>query len=132
MRRAHGRHYDFIPATYILPEDFRRFTTEREEDSKALWIVKPAASSCGRGIRVIGKSTSLTKKTNAIVQRYIANPHLINGFKYDLRVYVCVTCFDPLRIYIFNNGLVRFATEAYSNARGSVKKRYVHLTNYSV
>ena len=37
-------------------------------------------------------------------------PHLINSLKYDLRVYIVVTSYNPLRIYIFDEGLVRFAT----------------------
>ena len=49
-----------------------------------------------------------------LVSRYIMSPHLINGLKYDLRVYVVVTSFNPLTVYIYNDGLVRFATEKYS------------------
>lgn len=45
-----------------------------------------------------------------IPPRYIANPFLINGSKFDLRVYVYVSSYDPLRIYIFKDGLTRFAT----------------------
>ena len=40
--------------------------------------------------------------------RYLAKPYLINGSKFDLRIYVYVTSYDPLRIYIFEDGLVRF------------------------
>ena len=54
------------------------------------------------------------KAKHMIVQRYIDNPLLINGYKFDLRVYVLVTSFDPLRVYIFENGLVRFCTAKYS------------------
>jgi len=39
-----------------------------------------------------------------IVHRYIANPYLINGHKFDLRLYVYVTSHDPLRIYLFDDG----------------------------
>jgi len=45
------------------------------------------------------------------VSEYIGNPHLIKGLKYDLRIYVVVTSYDPLKIYVYNEGLCRFATE---------------------
>ena len=67
-----------------------------------------------------------------MASRYVAKPHLINGFKYDLRIYVLVTSFDPLRVYVYKDGLVRFATEKYSNNPKNLKKRYMHLTNYSI
>ena len=67
-----------------------------------------------------------------LASRYLANPHLINGFKYDLRIYVLVTSFNPLKVYIYNDGLVRFATEKYSNDLKNLSKKFVHLTNFSV
>ena len=42
--------------------------------------------------------------------RYLADPFLINGSKFDLRVYVYVSSYDPLTIYVFREGLTRFAT----------------------
>lgn len=56
----------------------------------------------------------------------------MNGYKYDLRLYVCVTSYDPLRIYLYEDGLVRFATEKYSTDKKFIKKRYMHFTNYSI
>lgn len=67
-----------------------------------------------------------------MASKYVSKPHLINGLKYDLRVYVLVTSYDPLRIYVYNEGLVRFATEKYSLNPNDLKKRFVHLTNFSV
>jgi tubulin polyglutamylase TTLL4 len=42
--------------------------------------------------------------------RYLSKPYLINGKKFDLRIYVFISSFDPLRIYLFEDGLTRFAT----------------------
>ena len=65
-----------------------------------------------------------------MVQGYIPNPLLIGGRKFDLRLYILVTSFNPLRIYMFEEGLARFSTEQYS--LNNLKCRYAHLTNYSV
>jgi tubulin polyglutamylase TTLL5 len=67
----------------------------------------------------------------SVISRYITNPLLINGHKFDLRIYVVVTSIDPLRIYIFKEGLARFASEQYSN-KMSKSNKFMHLTNYSV
>ena len=64
--------------------------------------------------------------------RYIHNPHLINGLKYDLRVYVLVTQFNPLKVYIYNEGLVRFATEKYNLDPKQLGQKFIHLTNFSI
>ena len=91
------------------------------------------AQSCGRGIKIVNYSQSIgpQQREGVIAQQYIKSPHLINGYKYDLRVYVLVTSFCPLQVYVYNEGLVRFATEKYS-LNNSLDKKFVHLTNFSV
>lgn len=64
------------------------------------------------------------------MQQYIQNPLLIDGFKFDLRVYVALTSVNPLRLYVYNEGLVRFASEKYD--MNNVKNVFSHLTNYSL
>jgi hypothetical protein len=70
----------------------------------------------------------IPKEDSYVVSKYISNPLLVSGYKFDLRLYVVVTSIDPLRIYIYNEGLVRFASEPYT-ADGS---QFSHLTNYSI
>lgn len=48
-----------------------------------------------------------------------------------MRVYVVVTCYDPLRIYVYREGLVRIATDKYTPT-DSMENKFAHLTNYSI
>jgi tubulin polyglutamylase TTLL4 len=53
--------------------------------------MKPCAAARGKGIRMISKKSKVSKKKNYLIMDYISKPHLINGFKYDLRVYVLIS-----------------------------------------
>lgn len=75
-----------------------------------MYIMKPTCSSCGRGIKVIGKKDPVKKRSGYLVSKYLSKPHLLRGYKYDMRIYIVVTSFEPLKAYIFENGLVRLAT----------------------
>lgn len=66
-----------------------------------------------------------------ICSQYIGNPLLIDDYKFDLRIYVAITSINPLRIYIYDEGLTRFATVKYTQS-SKKQSRYVHLTNYSL
>lgn len=78
----------------------------------------------------------LTGKTNSekhyVVSEYITNPLLINGIKFDMRVYVLVTGLNPLKIYVYRDGLARFCSEAFSLEEQHLSNRFAHLTNYSI
>lgn len=49
-----------------------------------------------------------------IASEYISNPLLIDDYKFDLRVYVAITSINPLRVYMYEEGLTRFATVKYN------------------
>ena len=54
-----------------------------------------------------------------ICQQYVAKPFLIDGFKFDLRIYILISSCDPLRIFVYKDGLARFATVQYSEPSNS-------------
>lgn len=133
MTKFGKKEFGFIPRTYVLPQDSKLLRSAWEKNcGKERWIVKPPASARGTGIKVIHKWTQIPKKCPLVVQKYIADPYLINGSKFDLRLYVLVTSMNPLRIYMYDNGLVRFASVKYSSEMSTLADRYMHLTNYSI
>uniref|UniRef100_A0A672I209 Tubulin tyrosine ligase-like family, member 4 n=1 Tax=Salarias fasciatus TaxID=181472 RepID=A0A672I209_SALFA len=99
---------------------------------KALAEHQKPASARGIGIQVIHKWSQLPRKRPLLVQKYLHKPYLIGGNKFDLRIYVYVTSYDPLRVYIFSDGLVRFASCKYSSSMKTLSNKFMHLTNYSV
>ena len=135
MIQTHGsRHMRFWPQCFVWPLQRDEILVALSKSPRGTpWIVKPAGSSQGKGIYIVTDPLDLPNERarnddNWIVERYIDNPLLLDGKKFDLRLYVAVTSFDPLRIYLHQEGLVRFATEPYSN--DSYDKQFVHLTNY--
>lgn len=45
-----------------------------------------------------------TSVQDVVIQHYVSNPLLVHGHKFDLRIYVAVTCLDPLRVYVYQEG----------------------------
>ena len=125
--------FSFLPRTFLLPSESKllRRVWERR-GCRAKWIVKPPALARGTGIKVVNKWSQIPKMRPLIVQKYVARPHLINNTKYDLRIYVLLTSLCPLRIFLYDEGLVRFASNAYSADNASLSDVYTHLTNYSI
>ncbi|XP_075056807.1 putative tubulin polyglutamylase TTLL2 [Mixophyes fleayi] len=138
LRRMKGiygpSYYEFSPVVFILPNNYSNFlaeyTKERYNKKSSYWICKPTDMSRGRGIFIFQDIKDLAYDCTVIVQKYITNPLLISGYKFDLRIYVCVTCFCPLTIYVYQEGLVRFATEKFNLS--SLDNIFSHLTNTSI
>ena len=135
---------DFVPATYSLPADYSLFVEEFRRNPASTWIMKPSRGAQGTGIFLINKLSQIKKWANGgrwqgntaaskesyIVSRYIDNPLLVCGKKFDLRLYVLVTSYRPLRAYIHKHGFARFCTVEYSN--DDLDNAYVHLTNVAI
>lgn len=49
-----------------------------------------------------------------------------------MRIYVLMTSIVPLRIYVYEDGFARFATEKYYVGQPFTGDKFMHLTNYAV
>ncbi|OON14448.1 Tubulin-tyrosine ligase family protein [Opisthorchis viverrini] len=134
MQAKFGKeNFSFMPETFCLPGDLDALKKVwDEEGDNQRWILKPPAAARGIGVRLITKWAQVPKKRPAIVQKYLARPFLINESKFDLRIYVFISSVNPLRVYIHEDGLVRFASQKYTNATRCLGNRFIHLTNYSI
>lgn len=66
-----------------------------------IWIMKPSSLSRGRGIYLVDDISGAVCSQPSVVQRYIADPYLYQGYKFDLRLYVVVTSFNPLESFLY-------------------------------
>ncbi|XP_067871685.1 tubulin polyglutamylase TTLL13-like isoform X2 [Heterodontus francisci] len=124
MLKLFPKEYNIFPRTWCLPAEMKKTKT---------YICKPDCGCQGRGIFITRNLKDIKQGDRLICQQYITKPFLIDGFKFDLRVYVLVTSCDPFRIYIYNEGLARFATSKYSEPSSSnLDDICMHLTNYAI
>jgi tubulin polyglutamylase TTLL4 len=128
LKERFGHPVPFYPESYCLPKDNSLF--EDAFPTCPLWILKPAASARGSGIKLI-PSTRKRPRGPGIYQVYISRPFLITGRKFDLRLYVLVTSISPLRIYMHENGMARFAVHQYKEEVSATDLK-ANLTNFSL
>uniref|UniRef100_A0A8C7L5N2 Tubulin tyrosine ligase-like family, member 7 n=1 Tax=Oncorhynchus kisutch TaxID=8019 RepID=A0A8C7L5N2_ONCKI len=139
MIKSQPQEYSFIPKTWIFPAEYSQFQNYvkelRRKRKQKTFIVKPANGAMGHGISLIRNCEKLPAQAqdHFIVQEYLDKPFLMEGYKFDLRIYILVTSCDPLRIFLYNDGLVRMGTEKYHTPNeANLSQLYMHLTNYSV
>ncbi|XP_052121686.1 tubulin polyglutamylase ttll6-like isoform X2 [Frankliniella occidentalis] len=133
MLRLFPKDYNFFPKTWCLPADLGDLNTYARTRRNRTYILKPDTGCQGKGIYLTRSVRDLKPHTRMICQVYIARPFLVDGFKFDMRVYTLVTSCDPLRVFVYNDGLVRFATSAYHEPNGhNTANVFMHLTNYAV
>ncbi|XP_067563882.1 probable tubulin polyglutamylase TTLL9 isoform X2 [Pseudorca crassidens] len=137
---------DFFPKTFEMPCEYRLFVEEFRKNPGITWIMKPVARSQGKGIFLFRRLKDIMdwKKAtrssddqkddipveNYVAQHYIENPYLIGGRKFDLRVYVLVMSYMPLRAWLYRDGFARFSNTRFT--LNSIDDQYVHLTNVAV
>ena len=117
------------------------------------WIVKPIAMNRGRGIKIYKNAKPICNEllggrdlencggidkwngSNAlngfICQKYLTNPLLIDGKKFDIRVYCLVSeCHSEQFMAFYAPGYLRMSLEKYTNT--DFTNQFVHLNNIAI
>eukprot|EP00929_Paragymnodinium_shiwhaense_P087259 TRINITY_DN47495_c0_g1_i1.p1 TRINITY_DN47495_c0_g1~~TRINITY_DN47495_c0_g1_i1.p1 ORF type:complete len:898 (+),score=177.39 TRINITY_DN47495_c0_g1_i1:133-2826(+) len=146
FQKIFPEHFDFIPPSWVLPSDMSSFKAQfAANKARHTYIVKPDRGSRGRGIFITNEYDRIRTVVKAldevmVAQRYIADPMLIDNFKFDLRLYVLVGAVPnkdtgslEFKVFLFRDGLVRLCTTPYSPpSMDNESQMRMHLTNYAV
>ena len=139
--------FELMPKTFVLPHEYTKFVSHFYKEEERLreqatalenpalpnyWILKPVGLSRGRGISLISDIGAVKYDCQTVAQAYLHNPLLIDGFKFDLRLYCLVTSFQPLEAFLYREGFVRLSTRRFSLDIKSQDDLLVHLTNSSI
>ena len=138
MSKYYPTQFNVYPKTFNLPQEFLEFqrthmTITSRTQQPPTWVVKPRNSCCGNGITIV---QSLHEASNideqAVIQQYV-KPFLINGRKFDFRLYLLIASMDPLRIFIYHEGIARFCSEPFQMpTRANKADKFMHLTNTAI
>ena len=138
MRSFYPFQYNVYPKTYLLPQDFLEFQREHtticgRTGVAPTWILKPKNGCCGRGITIVQSTHEVQNLTDqSVIQMYV-KPYLIDGKKFDFRLYILIASLDPLTIFIYNEGIARFCSENFQMPNKSNKDdKFIHLTNTAI
>lgn len=146
MQRLFPAEYNFLPDSWVLPDDAGELERQFDDtgQSKSIFIAKPDAGTQGRGIFLTNrldrlKQVATDRDGPLVVQRYIRKPMLIEGLKFDLRLYFLLAgvideagVLQP-RYYLMHDGLVRLCTTEYVEpSLDNLDKKRMHLTNYAI
>ncbi|XP_072027875.1 probable tubulin polyglutamylase ttll-15 [Amphiura filiformis] len=114
----------YIPQAFLLPEDRDKFLTEvhNTTNTNRTWVRK---NTNHRGVQVVD-TKALNLDSKMLIQEYVPNPFLIDGYKFNMGVYVVLTSINPLRAYILESTLgVRFCSGKYKHGN------YTDITTYN-
>ena len=114
--------------------------TWQSDGTRNVWVVKPANNSRGSGIFLHTDSFDIINSSEGysrVVQKYVETPLICNNpsyellyrKKFDIRQWVLVTGYNPLKAYVFSSCYLRICSESY--CLNDLKSLQKHLTNFS-
>lgn len=131
-----------MPITYYINEEnwssVLSFLSSQEgkngkQKKDLVWILKPSLLNNGQHIKIFANLELLKAhyKNNKrmggdhVLQQYITEPHLLNGSKYSIRMFLVITNYAGA--YLYPKGYFNIATQAYT--KNDFSDLSPHITN---
>lgn len=118
---------NIMPDTYLIPKDLELFNKNYDRDD--LFILKTTYGSLRNGLNIMKKSDigkEEIKKYN-IIQKYIINLKLINGYIFHIRLFIIIDC--KKGIFLFNNGNINYNTNKFDINNITIDTAVTHVAN---
>lgn len=116
--------FPWFPETFVMPDGIAELE-KSHNDNPGWWLVKPASLFGGHGICIVDNPAHAANRTDVVVQRYVKNPLLVRGRNATIRLYILFTSIEPPRVYLYREGMVRFAPKPYSDDDPRDKSRHI-------
>ncbi|XP_065357802.1 probable tubulin polyglutamylase ttll-15 [Calliphora vicina] len=118
----------FLPRAFRLPSQREEFLEYVEHNPTALFVEKHNEH---RHIAIRAPEEINLNSNDSFVQEFLQNPFLVDGYKFDIGVYVVITSIDPLRLYIYTGDvLFRYCPVKYHPFNASNVDKYVVGDDY--
>lgn len=135
-----GADKDVIQETFVLNDSLPAFVGRFQEKQKLAqentWILKPTNMARSMDTWVssnLDQMFRISETGPKIAQKYIENPCLFKGKKFDMRFVVLVKSFLPLELYIYDEFYTRHSNNLFEMDEGSFSTYETHFTvmNYA-
>lgn len=148
LKAAYGDEaWQYMPQSYTIPAELAEWKAWLDEQAAAGADPGPfmlkTAQHLGKGLVLLPGAAAYHAATQprlpsakpfVLAQHYVADPLLIDGCKFGIRLWLLITGVEPFTAYIHNHGLVLFSTDSFdmdslSDQEGTAGKG--HITNYA-
>lgn len=137
---THFRDMPWWPKSYVLPAERKELLTRLTSCPREHWITKPRNECSGAGICVWHAADpalaehvkASVDRPRSVAQQYVADPMLLGGYKFHLRIHLVVTSLSPPQAFVQAGGQCLCSTKAYSVSKSSLGESFdapVHISN---
>ena len=141
LKTIYPNDFDYIPETYFFPEQTdiikNKFNGYKFRSNNA-WIIDQLEkneniTSTNKYPELLSSLDKILSKENSkdnlVLSKYISNPMLINHKKFEMKFFVLITGFSPLKIYIYRDGYLILGGNEYNLNETNINDKCMHITS---